>query len=305
MADDFHGFIVKSLDNGFMRLDYLINAGPRLVRLFRSGSSENLFADVHDITVPTPNGDYSFLGGHRLWHAPENMPGSYVPDNTGLSVEEVAGGVRLSGPTEAPTGIAKAVEVRLALDRAVATLRHELRNDGQHPVELAPWALTQLRLGGTAVLPLPAGPADEAGLLPNRQLTFWPYTSLHDARLDLEDEAVLVRGQAQLPPVKVGYRCPPGWLGYWNAGTFFVKRFRFDAEGRYPDFGCNAETFCNHRFLELESLGPLTVLQPGESVFHTETWELFPDWNQSFVPEGIKVLLHKLARPAGKRGGKK
>jgi hypothetical protein len=305
MAEDFHGYKVNSLDNGFMRLDYLAGAGPRIVRLSRSGRDVNLFVDVHDIAVPTPYGEYFFQGGHRLWHAPEDMPGSYVPDNSGLTVAEVPDGVRLSAPAEAPTGIAKTVEIRLALDRAVATLHHELRNDGQHPVELAPWSLTQLCLGGLAVLPLPAGPEDAAGLLPNRQLTFWPYTSFRDPRLSLEDEAVLVRAQAQLPPVKVGYRCPPGWLGYWNAGTFFVKRFRFDPDARYPDLGCNAEAFCNHRFIELESLGPLAVLAPGGSVFHTETWELFPTWDQPFVPEAIRALLHQADRPAKKSGGKK
>jgi len=293
MREDFHGYKASSLDNGFLRLDYLVGAGPRIVRLTRSGSDQNLFADVHDMQVPTPYGEYSFLGGHRLWHAPEEMPGSYVPDGSGVRVEQVPDGVRLCGATEAPTGIAKAVEIRLAPDRAAASLRHVLRNDGDRPAGLAPWALTQLCLGGLAVLPLLAGPADTAGLLPDRQLTFWPYTSLHDSRLILEDGAVLVRAQAQLPPVKVGYRCPAGWLGYWNAGTFFVKRFDFDAEARYPDFGCNAEVFCNHRFIELESLGPLTVLQPGESAVHTETWELFPDWEQPFVPEGVRVLLRK------------
>ena len=293
MAEDFHGFKVKSLDNGFLRLDYLVTAGPRLVRLFRAGSDENLFADVHDLVVPTPYGEYSFLGGHRLWHAPEDMPGSYVPDNSGVRPESLPDGVRLVGPAEAPTGIAKAIEVRLVPGRAAATLRHELRNDGPAPVELAPWALTQLRLGGLAVLPLPAGPVDAAGLLPNRQLTFWPYTSFHDPRLQLEDAAVLVRAQAQLPPVKVGCRSPDGWLGYWNAGTFFVKRFDFEPGKPYPDFGCSAEAFCNHRFLELESLGPLVVLQPGGSVFHTETWELYPGWDLPFVPESIRDLLRQ------------
>ena len=37
----------------------------------------------------------------------------------------------------------------------------------------------------------------------------------------------------------------------------------------------NFETFSNEDFLEVESLGPLAPLDPGASVSHTETWQLF------------------------------
>jgi hypothetical protein len=36
--------------------------------------------------------------------------------------------------------------------------------------------------------------------------------------------------------------------------------------------GCTFETFTNADFLELETLGPLTTLAPGQSVSHTERW---------------------------------
>ena len=42
--------------------------------------------------------------------------------------------------------------------------------------------------------------------------------------------------------------------------------------GDYPDCGCSFETFTNADFLELETLGPLTRLHPGETVTHTERW---------------------------------
>jgi hypothetical protein len=40
--------------------------------------------------------------------------------------------------------------------------------------------------------------------------------------------------------------------------------------------GCNYETFTKGTFLELESLGPLARLEPGESTTHVERWYLFP-----------------------------
>ena len=41
--------------------------------------------------------------------------------------------------------------------------------------------------------------------------------------------------------------------------------------------GCSFETFTNNEFLEIETLGPMTKLLPGETVEHTEHWALFRD----------------------------
>jgi hypothetical protein len=76
----------------------------------------------------------------------------------------------------------------------------------------------------------------------------------------------------------------PQKLGTWNANTWgayllhgelFVKRYEATAgPAAYPDYGCCYETFTNQDILELETLGPLTCLPPGESVTHTEQWSL-------------------------------
>jgi hypothetical protein len=291
MIADFHGFATRTLQNDHLRLDYLDDAGPRLVRLFLAGSQENLLADAFDITFPTPYGEYLLLGGHRLWHAPESLPRSYIPDTGGLTVEELPGGMRLSRPPEILTGIAKALEVRLDPQRPALTLRHTLRNDGAWPVELAPWAVTQLPLGGTAVLPLPSSPLDPQGLLPDRQLSFWPYTSLQDPRLIFTDEAILVRAAARLPPIKIGAPGLAGWLAFWRAGVLFVKRFEHQTGATYPDQGSSAELYCGDRFIELESLGPLARLEPGQSVDHLETWELYTTLDVPFISPLLKSVL--------------
>ena len=94
MSDDFHGFPTRSLQNDFLRIDYLAEAGPRLVRLFGAGSEANLLAEAPDLSWETPYGDYFIYGGHRLWHAPEAFPRTYLPDSEGLTVDEFEGGSR-------------------------------------------------------------------------------------------------------------------------------------------------------------------------------------------------------------------
>ena len=45
----------------------------------------------------------------------------------------------------------------------------------------------------------------------------------------------------------------------------------------YSDFGCSVESYTNQSMLEVETLGPLTNLQPGAFVEHVEHWFLFKD----------------------------
>jgi len=291
MTDDFHGLAVRTLENEHLRLDYLIEAGPRIVRLFRGNSSENLFADVYGMTVPTPFGDYSFLGGHRLWLAPEAFPRTYFPDMNAITVHTLPDGVSLTAPTEPKTGITKSIEIHLHRDQPAVTLHHELRNDGPQPVELAPWAITQLKLGGVAILPQPGGERDKLSPAPNRNFVFWHYSSTKDTRLSLSDEIVFLRGEPGKQAFKMGCTNLLGWVAYWRAGVLFVKRFELTPGLTYPDSGSNTELFCGDRFIELESLGPLSVLQPEHSVRHTETWELHDHWDIPLIPGNIREIL--------------
>ena len=259
------------LKNDFLQIEYLTNA-LRIMALTPAGKT-NLLADMSAAPpVPTPYGDFRFLGGHRLWHSPEAMPRTYIPD-TPVTVTEIPNGVLLEAQTEPGTGIRKRIEIQLAADSPSVTLTHTLINDGLWAVELAPWSITQFRLGGTVILPMPVGNVDEAGLLPNRQISLWPYARINDPRLQLGDEFVLFKAEA-LPPFKLGYFNPHGWLAYWLEGVLFCKTFGAQAGLSYPDNNSNAEMYCNDKFVELESLAPLTVLHPGEAAQHIETWDI-------------------------------
>jgi hypothetical protein len=283
------GIIMNSqiLKNDHLEIQYLVDP-LRIIGLTPSGKS-NLLADLIDLpAVPTPFGDYHFRGGHRLWHAPEALPRTYIPD-TPVSITALPDGVRLKAQTEPGTGIRKQIEIHLSSSEPSVTLIHSLTNEGLWSVELAPWAITQLRLGGTVIMPMPVGNADPAGLLHNRQFSLWPYARLHDPRLELGDEYILFRAEALLPPFKIGYFNPSGWLAYWLDGILFRKTFEARKNSSYPDNNCNAEMYCNDQFVELESLGPVTRLEPGASVMHVEKWDILRE--VAFLPEGVKEKL--------------
>ena len=277
------------LKNKFLQIEYLTNS-LRITGLTPAGKP-NMLADLSDLPpIPTLYGDFHFRGGHRLWHAPEAMPRTYIPDTAELTITDIPEGVLLESQTEPGTGIRKRMEIRLAADKPSVILTHRLINDGMWAVELAPWAITQFRLGGMVILPMPDGTVDPAGLLPNRQISLWPYAHINDPRLKLDDEFVLFKAEAALPPFKIGYFNPQGWMAYWLDGVLFRKTYEAQTESTYPDNNCNAEMYCNDRFVELESLGSLNTVKPGESIVHMETWELFDSLAQPFLPAKIHIL---------------
>ena len=119
-------------------------------------------------------------------------------------------------------------------------------------------------------------PTRDTGLLANRVLSVWSYASLRDPRLFLGERWITVRQDPfNTRALKLGLNNEAGWAAYFNRGTAFIKRFApWEPDGVYADFGVNFETYTCERFLELESLGQLRRVQPGETVEHVETWEL-------------------------------
>jgi hypothetical protein len=280
----------RILKNDFLQIEYLTD-WLRIVGLSLTGKP-NLMADVtSQPPTPTPYGDYHFIGGHRLWHAPEDLPRSYIPDNE-ILITDLPDGVILESKTEPGSGIRKRIEIRLAADKPSVTLIHTLINAGMWAVELAPWAITQFRLGGTVILPMPVGNIDPAGLLHNRQISLWPYTRINDPRVKWDDKFILFKAGAMLPPFKIGYFNPHGWMAYWVDGILFSKTFEVHADLPYPDNNCNAEMYCGDKFVELESLAPLLPLNPGDSTTHIERWDVSTELDS--LPEETRQILATL-----------
>jgi hypothetical protein len=268
----FHGRPTRRLANGHVWLDVLATAGPRIVRLGLAGSTVNVLAETPDEGWETPHGRYELLGGHRLWFAPEDPARVAIPDGHDLTLTETSGGLRLTGARESATGLVRSMTIDLDPMAPSFVLRHEVRNVSESSVELAPWAITQLPLGGTVLLPQ-ASATSGHHVRPNRMLVLWPYTSWEDARFVPRDGLLTLVATAG-PSLKLGYYNDLGWVGYAHGGSLLVRRFTPADGATHPDLGCNVETYVGSRFLELELLGPLTHVGPGSAATLVERWEL-------------------------------
>ncbi|MGQ9730454.1 MAG: hypothetical protein ACUVX8_04200 [Candidatus Zipacnadales bacterium] len=271
------------LTNGEMEVVVVADIGPRIIRLARPGGP-NLLGELGS---DVGEGEWRIYGGHRLWHAPEALPRSYEPDNEPCEVETSADAVRVTGKTEPHALIQKRIEVSLAEDDKCATIRHTLWNRGMWPVTLAPWALTVMQTEGYSIAPYPRG--EFTSLLPCGPLVLWPYDDLRDPRLTLGSNHVIIHQDPKLSRrLKIGLASTEGWAGWTKDGDLFIKRFDPVPDGMYPDFGCAVELFANDLIAEVETIAPLTTLDPGESVVHVERWYLFTGVDFDGTEEAIE-----------------
>jgi hypothetical protein len=275
----------ESIENNFLRVDYLTTVGPRIIGLHAKQANIELLVQTPDVHWPTPHGEYYLYGGHRVWKAPEDSFYNCPEDNVTVIAEK--GRVRLRNGIDA-SGLQK--EISFCLDENRVLLTHQITWHGQEPIELAPWTITQLALGGVAILPQ----SDiTTGSMPTRSLAVWPYASIHDPRLELHDDLILVYGSADQKYFKAGSYNSFGWAAYLLGTALFIKRFPMSDFRALPDMGSNVETFVWDSYLELETLGKLTSLNPGESVIFEETWEVIPG-DYSITYETARAIMKQL-----------
>ena len=289
---NFLGQECVSLENEAIQLLISRSVGPRILSL-KFSDGENIFAELPNFIVECPgSGTFHAYGGHRLWHAPEELSRTFLPDDSPVEICPIENGYRATQNVEAKTGLQKSIEVCLPNDSPRAVITHRLTNHGLWPVTTAPWAVTQLKTGGVAILPLSFADTKQ---LPNRTLTLWPYTDLSNLNVSFGKNHILLRvDMDQGEAFKVGFPNPRGWLAYWWNGTLFVKRAKYEAQSEYFDFGSSSECYCNDQFLELETLAPISKIEPGACATHVETWDLFTGVDCPRDEKDVQVLVQKL-----------
>jgi hypothetical protein len=270
-TETFFGQDCVLLQNGTLELLITRSVGPRILSL-RFAGGENVLAELPDSIIDCPGtGTFHLYGGHRLWHAPEEPSRTYLPDDEPVEISTFQNGLKATQQTEAKTGLQKSIEVQLTADSAQVTLTHRITNHGLWGVACAPWAITQLKKGGTAIFPQIK---TDTGVLPNRSLTLWPYTDMTNPNVHWGSNYIIMQAK-MASAFKIGFPNPRGWQAYWLNGTLFVKHADYNAQAEYYDSGSSSESYCNDKFIELETLAPITTIAPGATATHIETWNLY------------------------------
>lgn len=295
------------LSNEKIELIATTDVGPRIIRFGFIGQ-DNEFYENKSQLGKVGGDSYMGYGGHRFWLAPETKPRTYHPDNTPVNVEMDGAAVILQPDIESTTGIRKELSVTLSSEKNHVTVMHKVTNHNLWTVELAPWALSVMAAGGTAVIPqepyaphpsmpdVPGQIVDNRYYLPVRNMVLWSYTKLNDPRWVFTAKYIILKQDPQVKkPQKLGVSNEQKWAAYARNGHLFVKTFDFLPGAVYADNGCNFETYTNSEFLEVESLGPLLKIEPNASVTHREDWYLFDNVSIEETDESIdKNVLSKV-----------
>lgn len=270
--------------------------GPRIISLRSLAGGGNLMLEFPQGSDDSAGPDgFRLRGGHRLWHAPEHIVRSYQPDNGAPRLTLSGHGFTLAQATEAKTGVRKTMRIE-AVDAGTIRITHTLTNEGLWAIECAPWALTMLRPGGYGVVPLlPKGDHAKGDLLPGFSIVPWSYTDLSLPVWDLHRDYIGLDSRRAQSPQKIGLTAYLGWSAYWLDGVTLVKHAQFDRRLTYPDFGCVFETFCNPIVVEMETLGALRPLAPGESIEHVEHWTLFDGLDRPSTDRAFATLARRAA----------
>ncbi len=272
------------LTNGVVEAHVLSDVGPRIID-FRLVDHDNILY-VRDSEAGR-YGEPEFVqrGGWRLWVAPERRETTYAADNSRCHTVTMGDTLRVTGAVQPAAGIQKELDV--SVDPTTATLRIIARvyNRSDRVLTYAPWSLPVLRPRGRAFIPLDRGAVDAFDA--TRRYILWSYTRIADPRYRFGDQLIeidhaTVRAGApglgrRSDESKIGCDSSQGWAAYLVDSQLFVKRFRHVAAGHYVDGGSTIEVYSSAEFLELEHLGPLTSIAPGEHTELEEEWCLYPD----------------------------
>jgi hypothetical protein len=281
------------VSNGEVEAVVTADVGPRVMRYGFVGG-QNFLKEFAAQSGRSGEPEWQLRGGHRIWAAPEDPLRTYAPDNGPVTVEPLADGVACTQPVEPLTGLEKRIVLRMAAAGSAVEVTHRLRNAGAEPCCLAPWALTMMAPGGHGIHGFPPRGTHPEILAPTNPLVMWAFTNLADPRWRLLGRYLVLRQDPDNSvPQKLGSFHPRTWGAYLLHGELFMKRY--DAPGepaQYADYGCSFEMFTNADFLELETLGPLVTLAPGESVTHVERWTAHrgvtvDDWDDETLDRAI------------------
>lgn len=262
---------ILHLSDGKTEVSAALDFGIRVVGLSAAGEP-NLFyrQPEDDQEYRTPKG-WRLYGGHRLWTAPEG-DWSYYPDNAPVSWELSEEGVSLE-QADPWLRITKRLTLAFQPDGWIR-VEHRASNTDVKPISCGVWGVSTLSAGGSMEVSLP--PAGEDDYAPGRMVQLWGKTSLSDPRIRMEGDRLLLLQTPSDAFFKIGLYTSRGEAVYRNHGQRFTCRFG-SGEAPYPDGGCNFEAFLSSTMMELETLGGLCTLLPGEERTHTEFWQVEPE----------------------------
>jgi hypothetical protein len=235
--------------------------------------------------------DWSNFGGDKSWPAPQSdwpkiTPRAWPPpvafDSLPLDAAEKEGILELTSPVDPHYGIRVIRRIQLSPDNPVMTITTRFEKIAGKPVKTSIWIITQCKDPVGVYVPLPAKSIFAEGY--SRQSEGLPSNLKVSNRM-----FSLTRGSETNE--KIG--SDSGTLVWVGARQVLRINSPRIPNQEYPDKGSSAEVYTNAdplKYVELELLGPLKWLKPGDHMEQTSTYTLRRRGSKDPLSDARKIL---------------
>ena len=218
-----------------------------------------------DKTWPAPEADWSKYTGRTKWMPPAAF------DSMAHTARIEDRDVVLTSPVDPHYGIRTIRRVHLDAFCLRITTTYE-RVSGK-PSKIGIWVITQFKEPVNVTVPFAKNSAFPDGY---SILVGKPWTQLQQTMKPGFNHLEITRD----PKAPHKMACAANaltWVGRKETCGVLSPRMRF---GKYPDGGASAEVYTNanpKKYVELEMLGPLSVMKPGDRISRTNDYILLPN----------------------------
>jgi hypothetical protein len=257
----------------------VVPAIGRVMQLRLKGEAEGAFWANRALDGQLHNAassEWMNFGGDKCWPAPQSAwpqhqgrdwPPPVAFDALPVAAVVVERGVVLTSSIDSGYGIQTVRRVELDPAQPIMRIATEFRKLSGAPVTVGIWTITQMSDPARVCIQLHAQSKLASGYV--RMLEAEPADLKIDGRL-----LSLTRHARQ--QVKVG---SDGSSLAWLGKNCVVRIDTEIGPGEYPDGGCVTEVYTNPdplQYVELETLGPLTTMNPGDRIEQTTAYTMRP-----------------------------
>ncbi len=224
---------------------------------------------------PKDRRDWLNFGGDKLWPAPQERwgwpPDPWLDGSPWQVSVYRAGTVVMESPVSTRTGLRFRRTVMLHPARGEVRIRNVLENRGKDAVEWAIWEVAQVDDPERVIMPASVRGGFDSGFRVFPDMPSGPGTnvSVHDGKIHARRDP--------RASYKIGSASERSSIWCEKNGWVFGLHGPNRTVDTYPDGGCNVEIYSNPDplpYMEMEVLGPMVRLKPGQATGMAVTWTL-------------------------------
>jgi len=223
--------------------------------------------------------------GSTFWTSPQkewNWPP--VPEfdkNTYTIQQQSDNHLTITSPVSARLGLSVGKDIVTDAADGAFVITYSIKNEGSEARRVAPWEISRVTNADGLIFFAPVDSIWPAGLM--------TFENTHGAAWYKTDEA------QQNRKVNADGR---GWLAYYADGLLLVKKFPDLKAGEPAPDEAEVQVYVNRgkSYIELESQGAYTLLQPGEKLNWTVRWYLLPAEATTQPSESLMKLVNSVIR---------